>query len=119
MPEFRDYTSESHEMIGCIFGAERAQDIVDENRADAAGTITGERLREKWQEILQQISNLPDVGTIKGLYDKLDAKSCLQDIGVANDQKDFLLKYAPLVRNRLTLLRLLSRGVIYSASDRS
>ena len=111
-PEFRDYTSETHAGMERIFGTERTQDIVDENKVDAAGTITGEIVREKWQEILFQVSNLPDVDSIKSLYHKLGVKSSLQDIGVANDQKDFLLQYAPLVRNRLTLLRLLSRGVV-------
>lgn len=118
IPEFCDYTSEPHAMIEHIFGKECAQDIADENREDAAKTITSEMLREKWQEILQELSNLPNAGTIKGLYDKLAAKSDLQDIGVSSDKKDFLLKYAPLVRNRLTLLRLLSRVVISSPLER-
>lgn len=38
--------------------------------------------------------------------------AALADIGVANDPKSFLLHHAPLVRNRLTLLRLLSRKAV-------
>lgn len=117
-PEFCDYTGESHAMIAHIFGKERAQDIADENREDAAKAITSEMLREKWQEILRELSNLPNVGTVKSIYDKLAAKSDLQDIGVTDDKKGFLLKYAPLVRNRLTLLRLLSRAVLFSHYER-
>lgn len=117
-PEFCDYPSEPHAMTAHIFGKERAQEIADENRDDAAKTVTSEMLREKWQEILKELSNLPNVGEVKSLYNKLAAKSDLQDIGVSNDKKKFLLKYAPLVRNRLTLLRLLSRGVISSHFER-
>lgn len=117
-PEFCNYTSESQEMIAHIFGKERAQDIADENREDTAKTIISEMVRENWQKILQELSGLPRVNVLKDLYKKAAIKSNLQDIGVSNDRKDFLLQYAPLVRNRLTLLRLLSRGVISSCSER-
>lgn len=117
-PVFHDYIGEPHPIITHVFGTERAQDIIEENRVDAAESITDKMLGEKWSAILRVLSNLPNIESIKSLYDQLNAKTSLPDIGVSRDQKDFLLKYAPLVRNRLTLLRLLSRGAISSSMER-
>ncbi len=107
MPAFCDYRSASAQTIESVFGKDRVQDIINENREDVARAVTGLMLREKWQEISQVLSGLPDAHELKALYEKAAIKSCLRDIGVADDQRDFLLKYASLVRNRLTLLRVL------------
>lgn len=111
-PEFCDYTGVSVEKLEKIFGEDRAQEIAAENRVDAANGITAEKLREKWQEVLSEISTLPKASAVCALYQKLEAKGELPEIGVSDDKKEFLLNYALLVRNRLTLLRLISRGAI-------
>ena len=45
---------------------------------------------------------------------KAEIKASLADIEGSEDKAGLLLRYAPMVRNRLTLLRLLSRGAVHT-----
>jgi glycerol-1-phosphate dehydrogenase [NAD(P)+] len=58
---------------------------------------------EKIQEI---ISSIPTYDELIKIYEMLGAKSSLNDIGVPEEKLCTLLEYSPLVRNRLTLMRL-------------
>lgn len=111
-PVFADYTKAPVDSLERVFGIERVPDVEKENADDAAVGITGELVKETWPAVLQVLATLPDVSWLKQLYAKAALPASLQDIGVPDEAADFLLQYAPLVRNRLTLLRLLSRGVI-------
>ena len=63
-------------------------------------------------QIKEQISSLYKYEDLRDMYIKYGIKSSLSDIEVSDDKIFDLLKYAPMVRNRLTLLRLLSSGSI-------
>jgi glycerol-1-phosphate dehydrogenase [NAD(P)+] len=103
---FTDYISPSDEAILKVFEKERFDDIKNENLNDAAQNVTSEVLKAKWQEVFSLLSTLPDAYELKELYVRAGVKSELKDIGVSNDYEEFLLENAPMVRNRLTLLRI-------------
>ena len=103
---FTDYISPSDEAILKVFEKERFDDIKNENLNDAAQNVTSEVLKAKWQEVFSLLSTLPDAYGLKELYVRAGVKSELKDIGVSNDYEEFLLENAPMVRNRLTLLRI-------------
>lgn len=102
----KDYEPFSAKLITSIFDDELAPDILEENRNDAAEQITAATLRANWNAICKVISQLPDLKQLEDLYKKLTVKSTLDEIGVSRDLEDVLLKYSPMVRNRLTLMRI-------------
>lgn len=110
--DFADYVTFSAEVMESVFGKEMAAEIAGENRDDAAAGITGERIRIHFERILEEIEKLPDAESLRKLYKKAEIRAGLSDIEVPDQKAGVLLKHAPMVRNRLTLLRLLSSGAI-------
>lgn len=110
---FADYVTFSPEAMETVFGKEMSLEIAAENRKDAAAGITGETLRWCFERIVRELEKLPNAETLEKLYKKAEIKASLSDIGVSNEKAELLLKNAPMVRNRLTLLRLLSSGTIH------
>lgn len=106
--EFADYDTYSKEMICKIFGDKMSTDIIKENEKDCAVGITADLLISKFNDIKNELIKLPDVDELNSLYNEYKLKKCLEDINVDNDKADDLLCFAPMVRNRLTLLRLIS-----------
>ena len=102
----KDYEMYSEERITNIFGAEMASDILEENKNDAAKNVTAKKIQANWNTICEIISRLPKVQELETLYKKLGLKASLNDIDVSHVREDVLLQNAPMVRNRLTLLRL-------------
>lgn len=111
-PKFSDYIPFSAAEIKTVFGNEKMEEMVRENESDSAGGIDADILSEHFAMILQNIKQLPPVEQMKELFQKGEIISDLNRIGVTEDLEDSLLKFAPMVRNRLTLLRLLSRNTI-------
>jgi len=111
---FADYVTYSEETIERVFGKEKAVEIVGENQNDAAANITEEKLRTRFERIVAEIKKLPKAEQLEELYKKAEIKANLSDIDVSDEKVELLLKYAPMVRNRLTLLRLMSRGAVFT-----
>lgn len=109
---FADYVPHSAEMIEKLFGNEMSREIIRENQNDAAAGVKAEDLYRCFCQIIDEIRKLPDIEQLENMYKKAQIKSCLADIDVPNEKREALLKYAPMVRNRLTLLRLLSQETI-------
>lgn len=109
---FHDYEPYSLDLIASVFGNEKSNEIVKENEVDAAEGITAENVRMNFTKIAEVLQRLPSIEQLEDLFQKGGVKASLADIGVVEDLEEKLLKYAPMVRNRLTLLRLLSSGVI-------
>ena len=105
-PACKDYRPVSPEVIAEIFGPELTGGILEENAKDAAGTVTAERLRTNWDAICRVAAQLPRPEQLEALYKKLNVKASLDEIGVPSCLEDVLLSCSPLVRNRLTLMRL-------------
>ena len=93
------------EEIGTVYGPDLAQAIIRENREDCLAGVTPEQLAEKWPEIRAVMAQLPEEGEISAILSKVGAKRSLEDIGIPENKKELLLDWSPLVRNRLTLMR--------------
>lgn len=77
-----------------------------ENRSDCLATVQNETLICKWPQIKRIIADIPDPEYLYGLLEMLDAKREPEDIGVTEDDVETIFEYSPLVRNRLTLMRI-------------
>ena len=101
----KPYRRLAEEEIGTVYGPNLARAIIKENREDCLTGVTPELLAEKWSEIRAIAAQLPEEGEISAILSKLGAKRSLEDIGVPDGKKQLLLDWSPLVRNRLTLMR--------------
>ena len=104
-PSCKDYGTFSADLITNTFGAELAPGILEENRNDAAEQVTAATLQANWNAICEVVCQLPDLKPLEDLYEKLGVKATLDEIGVSRELENVLLKYSPMVRNRLTLMR--------------
>lgn len=104
--QFRDYVPVPQERILQIFGEEMAQEIFAENEKDAAAGVTGALLREHWEAVCAELRKIPDARELRSIYESYEIKSNLSDIGVAEEKAAQLVSSSPLVRNRLTCMRI-------------
>jgi glycerol-1-phosphate dehydrogenase [NAD(P)+] len=105
-PRFGDYKKATDEYIKEIFGDKLCDSTIAENANDAADGITAKQIEQSFDEICKIIDEIPSFDELVRLYKKLGVKSTLSDIGVGEDKIAFLLDNSPIVRNRLTLMRL-------------
>ena len=105
-PCVKDYAPVSDEKLADFFGERLADAVIGENKNDSLAAVSGERLAECWSEIREIISGIPTAKELYGILEKLDAKRSLESIGVSESSREVLLEYSPLVRNRLTLMRI-------------
>ena len=105
---FKDYEEFDTGKILDIFGEEMSKEILEENKNDSAAGIKGDVLKEKWQQVCAVLDNIPDVEVLRNMYAELGIKATLADIDVREDAKQQLIECSPMVRNRLSLMRLRS-----------
>lgn len=103
---FTDYKTFDRQTVIDVFGTDAAPEIFKENENDAAKDVTADILRAHWSEVCEEIAKLPDLDLLRGLYSKFEVISRLSDIGVDDERAKDLLNCSPMVRNRLTLMRL-------------
>lgn len=103
---FVDYPKIEDTYIEKAFGERLSASIIEENKNDAAKEISAEQLKSKFNEIKALIKEIPTKEELMKIYKKLGLKEKLSDIGVPNEKLDLILEYSPLVRNRLTLMRI-------------
>ena len=101
-----DYLPASDAYIGDMFGKRLKDSIIKENASDCALGITEEKLMSHFEKISEIIESIPTYDELIKIYKILGAKDSLGDIGVSEEKLGTLLEYSPLVRNRLTLMRL-------------
>ena len=77
-----------------------------ENQRECLAAVTEESLCRAWPRIREIISGIPAAAEIEERLQALGAKHTLEDLGVPEEKRDILLQYSPLVRNRLTLMRM-------------
>lgn len=105
-PTWKSYPTVGEEYIKAMFGTELSDSIIDENARDCAMGISGEQIKANWEKICKIVDSVPTCEELLKTYRVLGVKATLDDIDVSEDKKDVLLEYSPLVRNRLTLMRL-------------
>lgn len=103
---WHDYSTPDRDYIHAIFGEKLTDSILKENTNDAAAGITAEILSAHFNAISAIVNQIPSYDNLANQYNELAVKSTLPDIGVPADMESVLLEYSPLVRNRLTLMRL-------------
>ncbi|MBR5979586.1 MAG: sn-glycerol-1-phosphate dehydrogenase [Oscillospiraceae bacterium] len=101
----RDYKDVPSEVIRNYFGEKLADSIIAENAEDWLSVLTKEALTEKWPQVREIVASLPSAEEIYGMLEMIGAKRSLEEIGVTEEDTDAILTYSPLVRNRLTLMR--------------
>ena len=101
-----DYQPISESEIFAVFGQRLCRQICEENARDAAADVKGERIRECLADIQKEIGAIPTAEQLRQVYDRLGVMQSLEDIDVSRQLCDKLLDHSPMVRNRLTLMRL-------------
>ena len=102
-----DYSPATCDYITQMFGQILGGSISAENAHDCAKGISAEKITSHWAEICQIIDAIPTPEELLAKYRSLGTKSTLPDIDVPEEKLPLLLEYSPLVRNRITLMRLL------------
>ena len=104
--KWNDYYQANSDYIKGMFGETLSDAIIAENSNDCALGITAKLIEEKWDKIRSIIDTVPTYKELIEKYEVLGVKSDLGDIDVQEEKCNLLLEYSPLVRNRLTLMRL-------------
>ena len=100
------YPDINNNEIQLIFGERLAESIISENSNNCASGIDEKALLARWKKICEIIDTIPTYDELLCKYKMIGAKASLSDINVDEDKLSVLLEYSPLVRNRLTLMRL-------------
>ena len=77
-----------------------------ENEKECLAAVTEEDIVKAWPEIRQIIAQIPMADQIEQLLIDLGAKHCLSDLGIEEGKRRTILDHSPLIRNRLTLMRM-------------
>ena len=100
------YQPINQERLRAFFGEKLYPVAKRENEKECLAAVTVDTLVRTWPEIRQIISEIPMPEAVDGLLKQIGAKHCLPDIGVAEEKRGELLDWSPLIRNRLTLMRI-------------
>jgi glycerol-1-phosphate dehydrogenase [NAD(P)+] len=100
------YPDINNNEIQLIFGERLAESIISENSNNCASGIDEKALLARWKKICEIIDTIPTYDELLDKYKMIGAKASLSDIDVDENKLSALLEYSPLVRNRLTLMRL-------------
>lgn len=103
---FADYPKIEDEYIKEMFGKRLSDSIIMENAKDCAKDLCANTVAPRWEKVCEIIDSIPTHDELLKQYASLGVKSTLGDIGVDENKLNILLEYSPLVRNRLTLMRL-------------
>ena len=77
-----------------------------ENKDDCLAAVTPRAIADRWGEVRNIICEIPDPEEIYGALAALGGKKRLSDIGVDEALLPTLLDASPVIRNRLTLMRM-------------
>ncbi len=82
--------------------------ILEENKSFSLPEDMSDRLTAHWSELTKLIEEIPTGDEIRRLLKLCGGSTTLTDMGLPETLAPSLLRYSPLVRNRLTLMRLAS-----------
>ena len=105
-PYLTDYAPFPAEELGGFLGDKLAPAIFRENENDCLSAVKKEVLAEEWPKIRKLIRELPEPDAVDNILASLGAKHTLDEIGVSDSDTEVLLRYSPMVRNRLTMIRM-------------
>ena len=105
-PFVKEYPPGTEAIIREAYGDRLYDSVAQENQNDCMGNVTPALLAEHWGEIREIIAQIPTRDELEALYREIGAKTTLEDIQVDPALLPKLLDYSPLVRNRMTLMRI-------------
>lgn len=97
----------THAMLEAVFGSLTAG-LEAENQKNVSLAMTPVQIREALPQIRDILMKIPPAAELKSLLKRVGCPTTLEEIGVPASEKPRLLRYAPYVRARLTLLRILA-----------
>lgn len=101
-----DYPALTEAEVHAAFGDRLTRQVLEENQKDCAAGVTGEQIRACLPQIRAEIRRIPSKETLLNAYGRIGAMTTLGEIGVNGELASALLDVSPMVRNRLTLMRL-------------
>ena len=105
-PLVKEYPPITDALIRESYGDRLFDSIAQENRTDCMAAVTPQLLAKQWPAIREIIAQIPTREELEALYREIGAKTTLEDIQVDPALLPKLLAYSPLVRNRMTLMRI-------------
>ena len=105
-PLVKEYPPITDALIRESYGDRLFDSIAQENRTDCMAAVTPQRLAKQWPAIREIIAQIPTREELEALYREIGAKTTLEDLQVDPALLPKLLAYSPLVRNRMTLMRI-------------
>ena len=99
------YAPVSDERLMEVFGPRLFSACREENLHDCLAQVTPERLIQQWPQIRQIIAKIPPAAQIHQFLTDLKASASLSDLGVPEAALELILEASPLIRNRLTFMR--------------
>lgn len=101
-----DYPGLTGDEIFAVYGERLSRQIAEENRTDCAAGITADQIRACWPQLQAEIASIPPAEELLAAFGKIGAMTTLEELGVPQRAEQDLLDVSPMVRNRLTLMRL-------------
>ena len=83
-----------------------AEGIIEENKNDVLAAFEPQNIVDHWDEIRDIVSNIPTAEEFAAVFQGLDGKCRLSDIGIDESLSDEVLDISAAIRNRLTLARM-------------
>ena len=105
-PYVLPYKPIDHDWLRAFFGEALYPVAQRENAKECLAPVTPEAIIAAWPEIRSIIAGIPPAEEIDALLAALGAKHTLGDIGVEEEKRQEILDNSPLIRNRLTLMRM-------------
>lgn len=89
-----------------VFG-HLTESVMKENARCCLESVKPERIAEGWDAIQTLLCALPEAETVRAMLGRVGGKTTLADLGIDASEREKLLTWSPVVRNRLTFMRLL------------
>ncbi len=83
------------------------EQIKEENKSFSLPEDMGARLAANWERICELIEEIPTGDDLRALLKTSGGSTTLSDLGLDEALASKLFRYSPMVRNRLTLMRLI------------
>ena len=100
------YPRPDEEYLRDGFGERLIDGILAENAEEPVDAVDPDALKARWEEIRKVIRAIPTAQSLRALYEEIGAKRSLTDLGIPEDKLPLIFEYSPLVRRRLTFMRL-------------
>ena len=101
--QWRPYTESG---LRPVFG-QLTDSVLKENAACCLAEVEPENIGVRWPEIQKLFAALPSAEEVRQKLACVDGKTSLDDLGIDESLRERILAWSPVVRNRLTFMRML------------